>query len=107
LLQVLSYHVIPSGAVLSSALKNGEELTTALADAKPLKVKLEAGKKPRFVGATNSATLQVADVKIGASVVHVINDVLMPKGVGKGTGKHNSTKSKGQSTKNATPPGGR
>jgi uncharacterized surface protein with fasciclin (FAS1) repeats len=98
---VLSYHVIPSGAVLSSALKNGEELTTALADAKPLKVKLESGKKPRFVGATNTATLQVADVKIGASVIHVINDVLMPHGVGKGHSKHNGTKSKGHGKTNA------
>lgn len=82
--------MIPSGAFLSSRLTNGQELTTALAGAAPLRVKLESGKKPRFVGATNTATLQVADVRIGASVVHVVNDVLLPEGVGKGTSKNNS-----------------
>lgn len=88
LVKVLSYHVIPAGAVTSSTLTNGQNLTTALAGADPLRVLLQAGKKPRFVGATNTATLVAADVKIGASVVHVVNDVLLPAGIGKGQGRH-------------------
>lgn len=87
LLKVLSYHVIPAGAVTSSMLTNGMNLTTALAGSKPLSVKLEAGKKPRFVGATNNAAVDVADVKVGASVIHVVNDLLLPEGIGKGKGK--------------------
>jgi uncharacterized surface protein with fasciclin (FAS1) repeats len=86
-MQVLSYHIIPAGAVTSATLTNGQNLTTALAGADPVRVLLQAGKKPRFVGATNSATLVAADVKVGASVVHVVNDVLLPSGVGKGQGK--------------------
>jgi uncharacterized surface protein with fasciclin (FAS1) repeats len=48
---------------------------------------LESGKKPRFVGATNNAAVDVADVKVGASVIHVVNDLLLPEGIGKGKGK--------------------
>lgn len=87
LIKVLSYHVIPAGAVTSSTLTNGQNLTTALAGAAPLRVLLQAGKKPRFVGATNTATLVAADVKVGEGVVHVVNDVLLPAGIGKGQGK--------------------
>jgi uncharacterized surface protein with fasciclin (FAS1) repeats len=88
LIKVLSYHVIPSGAILSTGLKNGQKLTTALAGAAPLTVQLRSGKKPRFVGATNTATVVVADIKIGSSVVHVVNDLLLPAGIGKGSGKN-------------------
>lgn len=87
LLKVLSYHVIPAGTITSAQLTNGQNLTTALAGAGPLTVELKSGKKPRLIGATNAATVDVADVKIGASVVHVVNDVLLPAGVGKGKGK--------------------
>lgn len=40
LLQVLSYHVIPSAAIPSSKLADGEKLTTALAGAVPVVVKV-------------------------------------------------------------------
>jgi len=75
--------------VNSSSLTNGQLLITALAGAEPLRVRLEAGKKPRFVGATNTATVLVPDIKVGLSVIHVVNDVLLPKGIGKGSGKNN------------------
>jgi uncharacterized surface protein with fasciclin (FAS1) repeats len=87
LLKVLSYHVIPARAVTSSMLTNGMNLTTALEGAEPLSIKLESGKKPRFVGATNNAAVDVADVRVGASVIHVVNDLLLPEGIGKGKGK--------------------
>lgn len=90
LLKVLSYHVIPAAAVNSSSLTNGENFTTALVGAEPLTVKLQAGKKPRFVGATNSATVEVPDIRVGLSVIHVVNDLLLPRGIGKGTGKNAS-----------------
>lgn len=80
--QVLSYHVIPAGAVLSSQLTDGQQLTTALAGAAPLVVKLKDS-KVGFQGATNDAYVVVPDIKAGLSVVHVIDDVLLPAGIGK------------------------
>jgi uncharacterized surface protein with fasciclin (FAS1) repeats len=80
-LQVLSYHVIPAGAVLSSQLQDGQHVATALADAAPLTVVLQDG-SVAFQGAGSSATVVVPDIKAGMSVVHVVNDVLLPAGVG-------------------------
>jgi uncharacterized surface protein with fasciclin (FAS1) repeats len=80
-LQVLSYHVIPSGAVLSSQLQNGQQVPTALAGAGPLTVSLQGG-SVSFQGAGSSATVVAADIKAGMSVVHVVDDVLLPAGVG-------------------------
>jgi uncharacterized surface protein with fasciclin (FAS1) repeats len=82
LVKVLSYHVIPSGAVASSALKNGQMVPTALAGATPLKVSIANG-KVEFIGATNTAQVVSADIMAGKSIVHVIDDVLLPAGVGK------------------------
>lgn len=42
MLQVVSYHVIPSGAFLSSRLTEGQLLQTALAGAPPLAVIVSA-----------------------------------------------------------------
>jgi uncharacterized surface protein with fasciclin (FAS1) repeats len=78
---VLSYHVIPSGAVLSSQLQDGQQVTTALSGAAPLTVKLQGG-SVMFMGAGSSATVTVPDIKAGMSVVHVVDDVLLPAGVG-------------------------
>jgi hypothetical protein len=78
LLQVLSYHVIPSAAVLSSQLSDGQTVTTALADSTPLTVSLTNG-SVTFVGPANNATVKVADIRAGASVIHVIDDVLLPQ----------------------------
>ncbi|KAF6266038.1 hypothetical protein COO60DRAFT_1676428 [Scenedesmus sp. NREL 46B-D3] len=64
LVKVLSYHVIPNGAVLSSQLQNGQQLTTALADAAPLTVNLKDG-KVTFQGGASSATVAAADIKAG------------------------------------------
>jgi hypothetical protein len=80
-LQVLSYHVIPAGAVLSSQLTNGQQVATALAGAAPLTVNI-AGGKVTFKGANSDATVVVPDITAGQSVVHVVNDVLLPAGMG-------------------------
>jgi uncharacterized surface protein with fasciclin (FAS1) repeats len=81
LLNVLSYHVIPSGAVYSSNLTDGQEVPTALADADPLTVSINNG-TVTFTGAENDANVTVPNIRAGRSVVHVINDVLLPAGVG-------------------------
>jgi hypothetical protein len=75
---VLSYHAIPSGAVLSSQLTNGQNVTTALVGAAPLRVRIANG-SVTFVGPANNATVTAADIKAGASVIHVIDDVLLPE----------------------------
>uniref|UniRef100_A0A383WMA0 FAS1 domain-containing protein n=1 Tax=Tetradesmus obliquus TaxID=3088 RepID=A0A383WMA0_TETOB len=77
LVQVLSYHVIPSAAVLSSQLTDGQNLTTALAGAAPLRVRIADG-NVTFIGAATNATVIGADIRAGASVIHVIDDVLLP-----------------------------
>jgi uncharacterized surface protein with fasciclin (FAS1) repeats len=82
---VLSYHVIPCSAVLGSQLQNGQQLTTALAGAAPLTVNLQDG-KVTFVGAGSSGNVVVPDIKAGQSVVHVVDDVLLPAGVGSAAG---------------------
>lgn len=71
-MQVLSYHVVPSAAVASSQLTNGQVLTTALTDS-TLKVTLKDGKV-----LINDATVTVADIKAGNSIIHVIDGVLLP-----------------------------
>nr|8C18_A Chain A, Astaxanthin binding fasciclin family protein [Coelastrella astaxanthina] len=79
LVKILSYHVIPSGAVYSKALKDNATVATALKDAS-VTVRLYQG-KVMFKGPVNKAQVTVADIKAGGSVIHVINDVLLPPGV--------------------------
>ncbi|WIA36151.1 hypothetical protein OEZ86_007497 [Tetradesmus obliquus] len=81
LVKVLSYHVIPSAAVLSSQLTDGQQLTTALSGAAPLTVSLQGG-MVNIQGAGSTAMVTVPDIKAGKSVVHVVDDVLLPAGVG-------------------------
>jgi hypothetical protein len=84
LLQVLSYHVIPSGAVLSSQLRDCLQVPTALPDAAAanLTVRVRNGNID-FEGATNDARVMTADIRAGASVIHVMDDVLLPAGIGR------------------------
>jgi uncharacterized surface protein with fasciclin (FAS1) repeats len=78
-LQVLSYHVMPGASVLSRQLRNGEAVRTALQGADPLVVRLRCNKID-FVGATNDARVQTADIRAGSNIiVHVMDDVLLPK----------------------------
>nr|QYF06643.1 CvacAstaP1 [Scenedesmus vacuolatus] len=93
LVEVLSYHVIPSGAVYSSNLTNGQEVPTALAGADPLTVAIN-NRTVTFEGAENNATVTVANIRAGRSVIHVINDVLLPAGVGNSS----NTTAEGEST---------
>ncbi|WIA15970.1 hypothetical protein OEZ85_012711 [Tetradesmus obliquus] len=76
---VLSYHVIPGAAVLSSQLTDGQKVPTALRGAEPLVVRLRCNKID-FEGATNDARVQRADISAGSNiVVHVVDDVLLPQ----------------------------
>jgi hypothetical protein len=74
---VLSYHIISSAAVLKNQLNDCDAVPTALPGAKPLTVRVRHGKVD-FEGATNDARVQHADIKAGSSVVHVVDDVLLP-----------------------------
>jgi hypothetical protein len=84
-LQVLSYHVIPSAAVLSTQLVNNQSLPTALAGAAPLRVRIADG-NVTFISPVNNATVIGADIEAGSSVIHVIDDVLLPAQVTLGGG---------------------
>ncbi|KAF8067172.1 hypothetical protein HT031_002219 [Scenedesmus sp. PABB004] len=98
LLNVLSYHLIPGAALPSSALKNGEKLPTALKGAElTVAVKRIGGKDVvGFQGAANWARVEVADIKAGKSFIHVIDDVLLPPGVGKAGNEKAKAKGMGQ-----------
>jgi uncharacterized surface protein with fasciclin (FAS1) repeats len=72
LLQVLSYHVVPSAAVLSSQLTNGQKIETALAN-ETVTVTIADGKVK-----INDANVVTPDIKAGGSVIHVIDAVLLP-----------------------------
>jgi hypothetical protein len=76
-LQVLSYHIIPSAAVNKSQLNDCDAVPTALPGTKPLTVRVRHNKVD-FEGATNDARVQHADIKAGSSVVHIVDDVLLP-----------------------------
>nr|QYF06645.1 ScosAstaP [Enallax costatus]BCN28337.1 astaxanthin binding fasciclin family protein [Enallax costatus] len=78
--KVLSYHVIPSGAVLSSQLKNNTEVATALKGAAPLIVKIYEGSVV-FQGAVNKAKVVAPDIKAADTVIHVVDSVLVPPGI--------------------------
>lgn len=78
--QVLSYHVIPTGALNSGQLAEAP-YPTALAD-KSVSVTLTK-KVPggvRIIGGspTNVATVVVPNIRAGRSMIHVINAVLVP-----------------------------
>ncbi|WIA36153.1 hypothetical protein OEZ86_007499 [Tetradesmus obliquus] len=98
--QVLSYHIIPSGSFLSAELENCQQLLTWLKDTPPLTARVSITTAKVFAasggsqqqkalrlsleGATNSARVLKPDIEAGSSVVHIIDDVLLPRGVGKG-----------------------
>lgn len=69
---MLSYHVVPSAAVTSSQLKDGQVLKTALAN-DTLTVTLTGGKV-----LINNASVITPDIKAGGSVIYVIDAVLIP-----------------------------
>jgi uncharacterized surface protein with fasciclin (FAS1) repeats len=95
--QVLLYHIIPSGSFLSSELEDCQQLPTRLTESPPLTARLtkpkvfattsgNTGIKPglQFEGVSNTARVVKPDIEAGNSVVHVVDAVLLPRGVGKG-----------------------
>lgn len=65
--------MVPSAAVESTQLKDGQKIDTLLKDGS-LTVKLD-GKNVKI----NDATVVVADIKAGKSIIHVIDQVLIPE----------------------------
>lgn len=93
LLQVLSYHVIPEAALRAADLEDGQNLTTAVEGAKPLELHIEdfdsdGTDNVEVVGAHNAAEVVVPDIVAGKSVIHVIDHVLIPEGMGTGEADH-------------------
>nr|BBN91624.1 astaxanthin-binding pink protein of fasciclin family [Scenedesmus sp. Oki-4N] len=83
LVQLLSYHVVPAGAVSSSQLTEGQVLQTLLEGA-TLKVDLDEddGRREIEIEATagddDGADVVTADIVAGNSIIHVVDDVLIP-----------------------------
>lgn len=76
LTKVLQFHVVPGSAALSSTLKDGLIVSTAL-PGKSLKINVKDG-KVSVTGGDVTANVVKADVTAGKSVVHVIDAVLLP-----------------------------
>lgn len=75
---VLAYHIVPAVA-LSTQLSNGQKLPTLGGDAfGQLTVVLKKNGKVVIRGAGSKATVKTADVKVGASVVHIVGNVILP-----------------------------
>lgn len=86
LTKILSYHVIPGAAVLSTQLNDGQKVDTLLTDESTrqpaqLTVKVKGSGGVEFDGASSSAVVVIPDIKAGNTVVHVIDTVLVPPGV--------------------------
>jgi uncharacterized surface protein with fasciclin (FAS1) repeats len=79
LTEVLAYHVIPSAAIFSTDLVDGAVVTT-LGGAELTVDLTSAPGSVIFDGIGSDATVVIADVEAGDSVVHVIDAVLLPFG---------------------------
>jgi len=77
LTKVLEYHVA-SGSVLSSALKNGEQIKTLEGSDVNVTITKKDNKTTVMI---NTATVTTADVKATNGVVHIISEVLIPPGL--------------------------
>uniref|UniRef100_A0A383WE16 FAS1 domain-containing protein n=1 Tax=Tetradesmus obliquus TaxID=3088 RepID=A0A383WE16_TETOB len=84
LTQLLQYHIVPSGALRAAQLQDGQQLTTALAGAAPLKVDIEDEKVEIEVPDAGNdddgddADVEQADITVGNSVIHIVDEVLIP-----------------------------
>lgn len=76
LASVLTYHVV-EGAVLSSDLSDGQEITTVQGET--LTVSIEDGSVSIVDVNGGEATVQQADVTASNGVVHIIDSVLLPQ----------------------------
>ncbi|WP_102960381.1 fasciclin domain-containing protein [Mangrovicella endophytica] len=81
---VLTYHVVPgtytSATIMKDIKKMGGELTLKTVEGAPLTFKMD-GKKLVVIDETGKgAVIQKADVMQKNGVVHVVGNVLMPKG---------------------------
>jgi uncharacterized surface protein with fasciclin (FAS1) repeats len=77
LTDVLAYHVIPSAAIFSTDLVDGAVVTT-LGGAELTVDLTSVPGSVIFDGIGSDATVVIADVEAGNSVVHVIDTVLLP-----------------------------
>lgn len=77
LADVLTYHVSPDGALEASDLKNNQELATLL-EGQDLTVALENGTVLIKTTSGQEAKVVKADLEGGNSVVHLVDQVLLP-----------------------------
>lgn len=77
-MQVLSYHVVPSGAVRSSQFVSGQSVNTALAGASITVTRLSSGALRIKGGSGCAAKVVASNIRAGRSVIHVIDSVLLP-----------------------------
>eukprot|EP00882_Tetradesmus_deserticola_P001175 GHRQ01001271.1.p1 GENE.GHRQ01001271.1~~GHRQ01001271.1.p1 ORF type:complete len:191 (+),score=69.53 GHRQ01001271.1:135-707(+) len=82
--QLLQYHIVPSGALRAAQLRKGQQLTTALAGAPPLKVEIDDGKveikasSGRRGDDGSDADVKQANIMAGNAIIHVVDEVLIP-----------------------------
>lgn len=70
LTEILKYHVVSGAAVESSALKDGQVVTTL--NGAPALVKTEGGVK------IQNANVVTADIEASNGVIHVIDTIILP-----------------------------
>lgn len=83
---VLSYHIIPEGAIMLKRFQDRAQYVTftgnRTATPQDLLTADVSGKLKRrrvtLVGGLNNATIVQADIKAGRSIIHKINSVLLP-----------------------------
>lgn len=87
LLTLLTAAAVPHcalGALRAAQLQDGQQLTTALAGAAPLKVDIEDEKVEIEVPDAGNdddgddADVEQADITVGNSVIHIVDEVLIP-----------------------------
>ena len=76
---LLSYHVIPGQALLSSALTNNKEVVTALSEkAGKLRVERSSNGTVALQARGSTALVTVSNIRACEAVIHIVSEVLLP-----------------------------
>ncbi|WIA13144.1 hypothetical protein OEZ85_006738 [Tetradesmus obliquus] len=76
LMNILSYHTVPGPALTAGQLKDGQQLTTV--SQHTLTVHVDKVEGTSIAGASDTGKVVAADIKAGKTVIHVIDEVLLP-----------------------------
>ncbi|WIA33292.1 hypothetical protein OEZ86_006432 [Tetradesmus obliquus] len=76
LMNILSYHTVPGPALTAGQLKDGQQLTTV--SKHTLTVHVDKVEGTSIAGASDTGKVVAADIKAGKTVIHVIDEVLLP-----------------------------